>query len=475
MLLCGVVEGVLPKTTGKEVQYTSQLYVGLTRSEDALLIGVAVGDQELGDATFLPQSLVHDRVVSRYLRFRFEHPGEMLSLCRWSDHSVCPLEQMVWFPEHRYAPHQPGGSSSPKRIRTVDDWAAVLRPEQLLATATATGLRFARNLTHHPGMLAVQAASLEGALGRLAEHRLQAAFRRLVAGDVRVEPAGARREGWHAAAQRWLPRDPAVAGAIEWARRFCGEGGEAIASADPGLSARQLWCLALVDLAEIHNDPDSVTRPSALSAAAELHRGAGAGLTGTPSTSRCRLTSTPPGRWSASGTASARPPSPRPSLGASAASTAPASSGAAWAPHLPPGAPWSRWWPPPPPPPAAPPPPSRSTSPGSPPRGGPGHARGDAARRLLGRHELGYRPPAAKRPRRSAPLVVEIPEETPPRRAATRVLLHAGMLEGTRRALVVDVTRGAQWECPSRRRRGAALLKNAEAVVEKQREKKKPS
>lgn len=280
-LFCSATEGVLPrKGVGSEVQYTSQLYVGLTRSSEVLLVAVGVGNRELGCSTLFPRSTVNEWVISRYFRRRFARPGDMLALCRWSRHSVCRVGEVVWFPPERYAPIRAEDKRQQEEeegpVTTVTQWANRVAPGELVEGAPRTPLRFAPNLTHHPGMLSVRRASFEFAIGRLAEQRLQAAFRGQAGGrGVRVALAGSKRAGWLEAARFWGERGEAdVAGAIDWACRFCGEGAEALAP-DLSLRGRQLWCLALVDLANIGDDPSADDRPAALTAAAHLFAGDG--------------------------------------------------------------------------------------------------------------------------------------------------------------------------------------------------------
>ena len=281
-LFCDATEGVIPRKAGSEVQYTSQLYVGLTRSSETLLVGVGVGDQEMGCSTLFPKSSVSERVISRYFRNCFSKPEDMLAICDWSPHSVCLIGEVVWFPIERYAEVRPDDKKREQKgqLTTVRDWAMETSPEQLVNGTPCVPLRFAENLTHHSGMLSVRRASFEIAIGKLAEQRFQSAFRsRAGAAITCVSKSGLKCDGWREAAQAWrLKGSASVAGAIEWACQFCGESTEPL-SMSLDTRARQLWCLALVDLAEIHDDAFSDHRPTALTAAANLYEGGtGAGI-----------------------------------------------------------------------------------------------------------------------------------------------------------------------------------------------------
>lgn len=272
-MMCDVTEGTLPHLGGgSEGQFESQLYVGLTRSRETLLVSLGVGNTEMACSTLFPNSTVNDRVISRYIRRHFDRPKDISSLCDWSQHSVCPLGAIVWFPNERYATIRDNtiknNNTNEAQITTVHTWANKVKVEELIDSHPRTPLRFAENLTHHPGMLSARRATFELALRNIGRQRFQSAFRSRVGGEISI--SGSKRDGWFRATSAWRDRgEIAVAGAIDWACDFCGESVKPL-SADLGIRARQLWCLALVDLADIHNDPFSYERPYALSAAAVI-------------------------------------------------------------------------------------------------------------------------------------------------------------------------------------------------------------
>lgn len=250
-VLIDVTEGCLPRSSSDAAVQRSLLYVGMTRSCEAMMLafgaGAPPGAIRLFDA---PQQGDATGCMSRYLRLPFASMDELLTVCSWSVRSHRAPAEVEWPPVEAYGPEP---RETPNRIpSTVSQWAsAIPSPRYLTDSAAGAPIRFAADLGNARGMDVMRAGSLEMAVGLLAQRRLQAAL----TGGVTSAP-----EGWRNGASHCRATDLRAI-ALERATCTC-----QIGASDP----RDLWNLALVDLAGVEDDHRQAHRPWALEMASDL-------------------------------------------------------------------------------------------------------------------------------------------------------------------------------------------------------------
>lgn len=248
VVMCDVTEGKLPRWGISDHVQRSQLYVGLTRATEHLLLTFGAGSAE----PLLFDGPTAQTCPSRYLCEAFATVDELLPYVTWSVHSTVAPHEVEWR----------GGAREWVEVRTCHrpatsctEWAKRIPSARALNgdSIDVACTRFGGDVTGHEGLATVRQLSMEAAVGLLAQRRLRGCA--TPRGQPPVSPLG------------WLRlMDKSPDGMLQLALLTASLCAELNAPHD----GKALWTLALVELAGVEDNVDAPVRPLALQLARDL-------------------------------------------------------------------------------------------------------------------------------------------------------------------------------------------------------------